>query len=802
MPSFGSRFAFLRLRRRNGVTTSSPNTPCGGGKGWRVRRLAVWKKALLGLLLPASAFAAWLLLAPLPENLEPPLSRVVRYRDGSLMRVYLSSDEKWRIWTPLEKIDPLLVKATLAYEDRRFWKHPGIDPLSVIRACVQNIRLGRVFSGGSTLTMQLARLAEPKPRTLWSKLREMARALQFEVRLGKRRILEIYLNRTPCGGNFEGVAAASLAYFGKPPGNLSAGEAAYLVSLPQSPAARSPFGGNAKAALEARNRVLDRMESQGLTGPAEAARARSSPVPAKVLKFPSEGLHAADYVRLQYPLKTDLLTTLDRRIQQMAEGFAKAHAVRLRDLGAHNGAIVVIDNRTRQVRALVGSLDYWDSAEAGQILGFHILRSPGSALKPFLYALALQQGIVTPVTLLEDVPARVGNFRPANFSRTYQGLVTAESALAQSLNLPFIDLLERTGYDGFLSLAEALDLRAERDTEYGFTIITGGMEVTLLDLTNAYATLGRSGMHGPFQVLMPEKGSDVREHERALLDPGAVSLTLRALSLRDRPDAPRGLNRKGAVYWKTGTSWGRRDAWCIGLNKDYTVGVWVGNFSAEGAEGLVGSRAAAPIMFDLLTALSPEPRPLPMEMDYLMEIPVCSLSGLPPSSHCPETRTTLVVRDRTPSRRCPLHRAFLLEVATGYRAHPWKRYRPGEVENRVFTVYPPLAAAVMGLKATLAPPFAPGDTGLAHKTGLRLEQPGRGMTYMITKGIRHANRIPLLAWTDTLDGKVFWFVNDRFVEETRAGETRFLDPGPGEYRIVALDSAGNTVSAQVRVQDF
>ena len=754
--------------------------------------LAAASAVTLGMLL--------LYLVPLPQPLMPPISKVVRFADDSLMRVYLAEDERWRIWTPLEDIDSLLVQTTLQYEDRYFRYHFGVNPISMTRALVQNLRAGETLSGGSTLTMQLARLIEPKPRTVTSKLHEMFRAAQYEVRFSKDEILELYLNRAPYGGNYEGVAAASLAYFGKPPEQLFPAEAAYLVSLPQSPTARHPGAGKPHQSLLARNRVLARMQARGLIDTEAIAAALQSPVPRVIHSFPADAPHAADYLRQHFPEVTDIRSTLDPHVQRVAENLLKSHTARLRNLGAHNASVVVMHNASREVRALVGSLDYWNPSHGGQIIGFDIPRSPGSALKPFLYALALQEGVITSETLLEDVPAGFGEFRPANFSGKYRGLVKAELALAQSLNYPFVKLLQQVGYHDFMDLLREADLTPTVAREYGLTLITGGMEVHLLDLTNAYVTLARAGDHQSPALLLESDGS--ARDTRSILDPGAASLTRRAIALRDRPDAPSErylAQTKAEVYWKTGTSWGRRDAWSVGSTPDYTVGVWVGNFSAEGADGIVGAPAAAPILFDILAALGSDRRTLPLETDYLIQIRVCALSGLPPSPHCPQTKGVWVVRDHAPRQTCPYHRAFLVEKATGRRVQPWHEYGNGEVEQKVMTVYPPLAAAFMGATSGDASVQLPEHGTQQEKTQLRLARPTNGMSYLITSGIRPAGKIPLQAWTDTADGDIFWFANDRFVIQSNSGSTCFLEPQRGSLRITAMDSAGNLAHAKVRV---
>lgn len=758
----------------------------------RWKRVGWWIGGVLG-------FTILLIYAiPLPAGMDPPFSRRVRFRDGSLMRVFITPDERWRIRTPLEEMDPKLAAATVCFEDRHFWRHPGVNPVSMARALAQNVRAGRVLSGGSTLTMQLARIAEPKPRTLGAKLWEMARAAQFELRLGKRRILEDYLNLAPYGGNYEGVGAAALAYFHKPPKDLSAEEIAYLVSLPQSPTVRRPRANAPTLATPARNRVLSRMKECGLVTDAEYAAALNAGVPTRVRGFWASALHAADYVRAHYPEDPEAVTTLDPKAQRIAESIATAYAVRLRELGAHNASVVVMDNNERQVRALVGSLDYWDESDAGQVAGFDASRSPGSALKPFLYALALQNGVITTQTLLEDVPASHGGFRPENFSGTYRGMVPAEFALTYSLNAPFVNLLQKTGYGAFINTLDAGGLRYRKDLDYGLSAVTGGLEVRLLDLTNLYVTLARGGRHGPARFLAGDSLG-----EKPLFDPGAVSLTLRALSVRDRPDAPsirKVAEPKATVYWKTGTSWGRRDAWSIGFTPDYTVGVWVGNFSGKGAEGIVGAEAAAPIMFDILRALGSRTLEIPEASDYLTPVKVCADTGYPATEYCLQTSTILAVKDHVPSRPDPYHQPFFVEARTGARACPWKTYGADELVTRVYTVFPPNAVAFMGTNVAPPPAMAPDCAVGASTARLRLVTPTDGASYLLTTGVRHSGRVPLQAWSDRPDRAIYWFVNGRYLTSTASGQVYYLEPAPGALKIVATDAAGNTTRAAITVQ--
>ncbi len=777
------------------VSAGGPSRPDRGSFGLRGARSG-W--SVLGAVLVGMGPLAPFLL-PLPARLSVPYSQVVTDRHGEVLRIFLTPDEKWRVETRLGEVDPLLVRATVCVEDRFFWFHPGVNPLAVLRAAVQNVRAGRIVSGGSTLPMQLARIVEPRPRTWWTKVVEALRAFQYELRLGKRRILELYLSRAPYGGNLEGVTAASLAYFGRLPRRLTPAEVAFLVSLPQAPASRSPLRASPPEVRRARNRVLARMRACGLLSEAAYRSALREGLPTGVRPMPARALHATDYLHGLFPDVPHVRSTLDADVQRTVESLVQAYRPVVYRNGATNVSVVVIENATRKVRALVGSLDYWDEAHDGQVPGFRAPRSPGSALKPFLYALALQKGVITTETLLEDYPTNIRGYQPVNFSGTFRGLVRAEEALAYSLNVPFVHLLRRTGLPDFLRLLERGGVDVRPDGDYGLSVITGALEVRLLDLTNLYVTLARDGRHGP-----PVLVEDVRppEAERRLLHPGAVVLTRRALALRDRPDAPhlRSVTLpRTTVYWKTGTSWGRRDAWSVGFHTGYTVGVWVGNFSGEGAEGIVGGELAAPLMFDLLNALPAPAQELqpPPDAD-LTRVPVCPFSGEGPTDACPGVRWVLAVRDAAPLRACPYHRRLLVERDTGRRMCPWKAYAPGEVTARVFTVLPPLAAAFLGRPDSTEPPPAESCGPPEAAPELRILSPLDGATYLLSADVRGSGDIPLRAVTPAPDRRVFWFVDDRFVGTTESGGVRRVRPSPGPVTVVAVDSTGR--SDRVRLQ--
>jgi penicillin-binding protein 1C len=771
--------------------------------------------AVAGLATVVVSAVAAVRLVPLPDAFWREPSAVVAFEDGAPMRFYLTADDKWRAGAELSELDPLLQKATVCYEDRHFERHPGVNPFSMIRAAWQAVRSGRVVSGGSTITMQLARVLEPRPRNIASKIVQVFRALQLEARMGKREILKRYLSEAPYGGNFEGVTAASWAYFGKAPSKLDAAEAAYLVSLPQSPTRRSPGSASRAAARAGRDRVLDRMAACGLiAGPALLA-AKSEPLPSSARPLPFHAPHAAEFLKSQIPnpksqIRDKIISTLDRKLQERVERIAKSYRAQLNRLGARNVSVVVIENDTRKVRALVGNFDFFDS-EAGQVAGFSAPRSPGSALKPFLYALALEKGVITPESLIEDAPVQIGSFRPLDFGETWEGLVAAERALSQSLNVPFVHILQRTGLDAFMRLLRGGGVDYAREMDYGLSVITGAIEVNLLDLTNLYVTLARGGMHGSYQLSaislqpksqIPNPKSQIAEETR-LLNAAAVHLTRRALSIRNRPDAPL-VGEMGAqmgkVYWKTGTSWGFRDAWSIGFNGQYTVGVWAGKFSGRPAKGITGAQAAAPLMFDILAAVTTEDRPIavPPPSDF-SRVTVCAHSGYRATPACPGTKTVVTVRDAAPARECPYHKQYLVESATGTRACLWKLYPDGEVALRNMTVYPPSVADVLRAADARPPPLSPSCAVQATGDTLRIVSPASGAAYVMTQGVRNTGRIPLQGYTSVRDRTISWFINNRYVGDTRSGETKLVSLSPGHSKIVAVNSAGHKDRAEVAV---
>ncbi len=557
-------------------------------------------------LLAVAAFSAWVYSlgpAPLGESLQ--FSTLVVDREGRLLRAFATRDGRWRLPVRVDGVDPRYFEVLLGYEDQRFRLHHGVDPLATLRALGQLARNGRIVSGGSTLTMQVARLLEPRSeRSLGAKLRQMVRAVEIERALSKDEILRLYLNVAPFGGNVEGIRAASLTYFGHEPRRLTLGEAALLVALPQSPEARRPDRSH-DAAKKARDRVLDRLEREGILSAGEVAHAKAEPVPSARRPMPMLAPHVADSMVAAAPDVRLHRVTLDALWQKSLEELARERA---RSYGPDiSVAILAVDNATGEVRARVGSSDYFDLRRSGQIDMTKAIRSPGSTLKPFIYGLGFEDGFIHPETLIDDRPARYGAYAPENFDLTFQGTVSVRHALQQSLNVPAVAVLDRVGASRFAArVAQAGGtLVLPKGEAPGLAMALGGVGVTLEDLVALYVGLARGGT----TIALTERQSETAPapQPRRLMEPVAAWYVGNVLIGTPPPENAVGHR----IAFKTGTSYGYRDAWSVGFDGRTTIGVWVGRADGAPMPGLIGRGVAAPILFDAFARSGKLIAPLP-----------------------------------------------------------------------------------------------------------------------------------------------------------------------------------------------
>ena len=773
----------------------------------RSKRWLRWSGA--ALLVVALGILALAYAVPLPARLRATDSVICESQDQMIFHVFLSSDSKWRIPVATSEVDPGYLQALIRLEDKRFRYHPGFDPVAIGRALAKNLWRRRVVSGASTLTMQLGRILEPRPRSLRAKLIQTFRALQLELRLSKDDILAAYLRFLPFGQNIEGVEAAALTYFGHRSHALSTAEIATLLAVPQDPRRRFPSPLHAPRLKAARDQIAGRLLTlralpTGSASPAAVlAEIRATDAPSTLRPLPREAMHLAQWLRSQAPGQLRIRTTLDRAVQRQCESLVRSAQQEAARRGIYNAAVVVVDNQSAELRAAVGNFDFWDSTHNGQVVGFTARRSPGSTLKPLLYALSIDQGVALPDFLLPDVPVDYSGYAPRNFEKDYRGLVRLDEALWRSLNLPFVHLLGRYGVERFLGTLADLGVHelSRQPGHYGLSAIIGGLELTPLELAGIYATLAHDGLYQPLRFLHDQKAvTDTR-----IYGPGAAYLTRQALRHKDRPDCPSRQRLSGvepAIAWKTGTSFGYRDAWAVGLGARYTAVVWVGNFDGTASAGLVGSEAAGPLLFDLLDALGDAKESgaesAPAE---LQPVEVCAYSGHPAGPACPQRRTTLAAVRSVPTTRCPYHVQAEVDVHSGLLVGMDCRSRY-QTEQRSFLVWPASVRRYLGQQSTPAPAlpaYAPFCLPPGRTANPLITSPASGQTVLLIPGVpRQAQRVPLSAESST-GGPLSWFADGELIGSCGSDERLYWTPAVGTHELAVTDDSGRASHRSLKV---
>ncbi|MFD2784153.1 penicillin-binding protein 1C [Hymenobacter rubripertinctus] len=796
------------------------------------QRTAIRFLAVLGVLGGLLLALDWLFPVP-PAPLYSPL---VLAQDGTVLHAYLNPTQKWRMKTELREITPVLRRAIIEKEDRWFRWHFGVNPLALVQAAGRNVFGQGRTTGASTITMQVARLLEPKERTFGNKLLEMARATQLEAHYSKDKILQLYLNLVPYGGNVEGVKSAALLYFQQTPDYLSLAQTVTLAIIPNRPRGLV-LGKNNAAVRRERNRWLRRFGAAGLFPQQDIEDALREPLDVQRHAAPTLAPHLARRLVRQYPRKAIIRSSLHRAKQSKAEDLTRNYVRRLRELGISQAAVLVVNNRTRRVEAYVGSADFRDFRGQGQNDGIMAVRSPGSTLKPFLYALALDRGLVTPKLLLPDVPTNFQGYRPENFDKHCNGEVTLERALAYSLNIPAVRVLQDLGVPTFTEQLQRAGFRsiARNRARLGLSSILGGCGANLEELTGLYVTLANGGQYGPLGLTAsPPNPLSFREGElatsllskskklkasssslkerglggEALVSPAAAFLVTDILSQLTRPDLPLGAassTRLPKIAWKTGTSYGRRDAWSIGYNRDYTIGVWVGNFSGQGSPALTGSDVATPLLFDLFNTLaynSPNDwfTP-PAALDFRL---VCAESGRVPGENCPNQLIDYFLPNVSSGQRCQ-HQREVLVSADGSFTY-CRACAPAAGFRR--ELYPNLLPEVaaykesQGLPYRRLPPHNPQCQRVrgGPERAPSITSPTANTEYVLTA--REQPQLLLSCTTDSEVRQVYWYVNDQFLRAAAATERVFFRPGPGPLKISCADDHGRNTDVLVTVSEM
>lgn len=744
-------------------------------------------------------------LWPLPLHEVSP-ARVVVAEDGTPLWRFADAEGIWRYPVTLDEVSPRYLQALIQYEDRWFWDHPGINPFSILRAAWQDLTAGRVISGGSTLTMQVARLLDPHPRTVGGKFRQVWRAFQLEWHLDKRQILTLYLNRAPFGGTLQGIGAASWAYLGKPPAQLSYSEAALLAVLPQAPSRLRPDRWPQRAQA-ARDKVLNRMLSQGVWSSAVVNDARQEPV----WLFPRQMPQLAPLFSrrmLAVSQAEKVATTLNASLQRQLEELARNWKTRLPPRSSL--AMIVVDHQTMKVRGWVGSVDINDDSRFGHVDMVNAVRSPGSVLKPFIYGLALDAGLIHPASLLQDVPRRYGDYRPGNFDSGFHGPVSMSDALVRSLNLPAVQVLDAYGPKQFAGRLRnaGLPLFLPAGAEPNLSLILGGGGARLSDIVAAYSAFARKGQAARLRVLPDEPLV-----ERPLMSPGAAWIIRRILAGEAQPVPDASLPPVVPLAWKTGTSYGYRDAWAIGVNARYLVGIWTGRPDGTPVVGQFGFVSAVPLLNQvshlLLSRATAATGGLPVDPrpDAVSAGSICWPGGqslAPGDSNCRQRLSTwLLDNSQPPTMQLPGQ-----EGLRGIRFPVWLDDNglrtaadcPGAREQ-IVDVWPlPLEpwlpagerrTARLPAISAVCPPFYPQD-----QVPLTLSGVSDGA---VIRRLPGEKRAAIVLQATGGEGKRWWFLNGEPTAHDTPTMTLTLEKS-GEYQLVVMDEAGQVASVSFSLQ--
>lgn len=797
------------------------------------KRMA-WLALLMSLLL-VTGFLVTDQISPLPDPYGgDDFATVVVAADGTPLRAFADANGVWRYPVSLEDVSPLYVEALLTYEDRWFYDHPGVNPIAMLRAAWQGIRNGRIISGGSTITMQVARIIDPHERNFSGKLKQMFRAVQLERRYSKQQILEIYLNLAPFGGTVEGVQAASYAYLGKPALELSHGDAALLAVLPQAPSRFRPDR-NPERAQRARDKVLNRLARFEVWPALTVAEAKQEyvysrpfqqPFTAPLLARRLKNISSASATRADQ--QSAVRTTIDFDVQQQLEMALLNRTSAMPD--GVSAAVLVMRNHDLAVQAYIGSADFNNDARFGHVDMVAAKRSPGSTLKPFLYGFAIEDGLLHSASLLVDAPQSFYNYRPGNFADGFAGPVTVQDALQRSLNLPAVDVLDRLGARKFSArmASGGIHLQLPVNDNPNLTVILGGVATNLESLVGGYAALARGGVAGQprYQISEPLQ-------ERYMLSPGAAWITREMLRDQDRPDRPQHntiVSQGRQVAWKTGTSYGLRDAWAVGVVDDYTVGVWVGRPDGTPTPGQYGAKTALPILLSVIDGLPParfqgeQPPASQQPPSTVAAIDICWPLGKAardtPAEQCHQQHTAWTLNDMVPltlpdrDQQGWLPNPQSVRVASDSHKRLPQNCQLAGVEQHTRSIAswpqalrPWLSGAVQWQSKVpaidprcISQQLAAGDNDIVSQTrGVKIRYPADDTELRPLPGSNQLPVVDLRAQSDS--ESVYWIVDGVTIGQTEPEQVkRYAFAKPGRYQISVVDADGSFDSITVNVR--
>lgn len=774
------------------------------------KRLSVFRKVMLGIL--TLLVIGYIFCLP-RQLFHVPYSTVVTDRNDELLGARIASDGQWR-FPPRETTPEKIKQCLITFEDKHFYHHWGVNPLSVGRAIYQNTKHKRIISGGSTLTMQTIRLARNESRTFGEKIIEMIWATRLEFRASKEEILSMYVSHAPFGGNVVGLDAAAWRYFGHSAEDLSWAESAMLAVLPNAPAMIHLSKGR-KMLLSKRNRLLKQLLEKKIIDSSTYELAVTEPLPDEPHPLPQIAPHL---VSRFYKERNGQYTrsTIDRGMQTHIEDLAERWSNEFNRSDIRNLAILVIDIPANQVIAYCGNVHFDRKQGGNQVDVIQAPRSTGSILKPFLYYAMLQEGSLLPDMLLPDIPININGFTPQNFSMQYEGAVPASEALARSLNIPAVTMLQRYGVPKFHNFLQQTGFKTitRSSSHYGLSLILGGAEATLWDVTNAYAQMGRSLIPHPDSKLSEKKEAGIimaKEEEKEeenetvrkstqknlIWDKGAVWQTFDALKEVNRPEEIdwKSIPSMQTIAWKTGTSYGFRDAWAVGVTPRYAVGVWVGNATGEGKPGLVGAQTAGPVLFDIFNYL-PASSWFERPTGVFVDAEVCRRSGHLKGRFCEETDTILILPAGLRTDACPYHHLITLSADEKHRVYENCANTEPTLQKSWFTL-PPVWEWYYKQHHPEYSPLPPFKAGCGEDTfqPMQFIYPPINAHIKLPKQLDGSKGFMTveLAHNDP-NATLFWHLDDTYLTQTQDFHKISLQPAPGKHSLTAVDGEGNTVS--------
>lgn len=738
-----------------------------------------------------------------PPKVDIPYSTLITDKKGEILHAFLSTDEKWRMFVELKEITPTLRKAILAKEDKYFNYHFGVNPVAIFRAAFNNITKNRRTSGASTITMQVVRMLNPDERTYFNKISEILRAIQLEIFYSKDEILQMYLNLVPYGSNIEGIKSASYLYFQKSPDRLSLAEVTTLVIIPNRPTSLR-LGTKNPLIVEERNKWLQRFQQAKVFDNQLINDALREPLNVFRHEAPKDAPHLSLRLKKQFSDEAIIHSSVSKAMQIKVEQMVVNYVNRTRAMNINNAAVLVINNETMQVEAYIGSAGFNDKFDSGQVDGVQAIRSPGSALKPLLYATAFDKGIITPKNIINDVPTNFNGFEPENFDRKFNGKVSVEFALANSLNIPAVKVVKDLGTTTLIEQLKKADFKTvkKQEKDLGLSIVLGGCGVTLEEMTQLYAAFANDGNWQKCRLIAP---IPVGEGD-GLISPSATYLITEILAQIKRPDLPNNFDytyRLPKIAWKTGTSFGRRDAWSIGYNKKYTVGVWVGNFSGEGVPELSGAEIATPLLFQIFNTIdynaSSEWFRQPKEV---VSRQVCAESGDLPSEYCSNKILDYSIKNISHTRKCTHLKKFYVNLSESMsyctQCLPVEGYK-----EKLYSNFAPELISFYELKHILyekIPTHNPNCTRF-FKTANNapiITNPNNGSEYYLSENDTQQMQLACQIANDVRE--VYWYINDRLLQKTLANKPIFFTPSLGKLKISCTDDKGRSSSISVMIK--